>query len=88
MTLHTWHVACTARAAANLSRMTDRQTDMVSQHFMHSMQPNSNNNHHHHHHFCNANTAVENNLNLTATETQTQKAKCSKKTTNAFVHKM
>jgi len=44
MTPHTQHVVYTARAATDLSRVTDRQTDTAnigknSQHLMHSMQP-------------------------------------------------
>jgi len=44
MTLCTRHVVYTAHAAADLSRVTDRQTDTMntdnnSQHLMHSMQP-------------------------------------------------
>jgi len=44
MTPHTQHTAYTARAAAELSHVTDRLTDTAnigknSQHLMHSMQP-------------------------------------------------
>jgi len=48
MTPHTRHAAYTARAAADLSRVTDRLTDTAnigknSQHLMHSMQDNNTN---------------------------------------------
>jgi len=44
MTPRTWHAAYTARAATDLSRVTDRLTYTAnigknSQHLMHSMQP-------------------------------------------------
>jgi len=46
MTLHTWNMAYIARAATDLSHVTDRLTDTVnighnSQHLMPSMQPNN-----------------------------------------------
>jgi len=46
MTPHTQHSAYTTLAAADLSRVTDRQTDTAnigknSQHLMHSTQPNN-----------------------------------------------